>query len=66
MKPLAIRFSETQRLKLDDISGVLGMSYSEVARAAMYIGLKEIIALSSVDVDRGLEFAAINSAKAKQ
>ena len=66
MQPINIRFGDTQRLKLDDVANVLGMSYSEVARAALYIGLKEIMALSANDVDRGIEFTSLNAVKSKQ
>jgi len=66
MTPINVRFGDTQKLKLDDIANSLGMGYSEVARAAMYIGLKEIIALAANDVDRGIEFTSLNAVKAKQ
>ena len=65
MKQLNVRFSETQRLKLSDISGVLNMIDSDVARAALFIGLNEIASMTSKDVDRGIEFASLNAIKAK-
>lgn len=65
MKQLNVRFSDTQALKVSDISELLNMSSSDVARAAMYIGLNEIMALASKDTDRGIEFTSLNAVKAK-
>ena len=65
MKQLNVRFSETQRLKLSDIATTLNMSDSDIARAALYIGLNEITSMASKDTDRGIEFASLNAVKAK-
>ena len=65
MKQLNVRFSDTQALKVDDISKLLNMSNSDIARAALYIGLNEINAIASKDTDRGIEFASLNAVKAK-
>ena len=65
MKMLNVRFSESQQLKVDDIAKLLGMSNSDIARAALYIGLNEIKAIASKDTDRGIEFASLNAVKAK-
>lgn len=65
MKQINVRFSETQRLRLSDISGKLNMIDSDVARAALFIGLNEIVSMTSKDVDRGIEFASLNAIKAK-
>lgn len=65
MKMLGVKFSDSQHLKLDDIATMLGMSKTDIARAALYIGLNEILSLSSKDVDRGIEFASLNAVKAK-
>jgi len=65
MKMLNVRFSESQQLKVDDIASLLGMSNSDIARAALYIGLNEIKAIASKDTDRGIEFASLNAVKAK-
>ena len=65
MKVLNVRFSDSQHLKLDDLSTLLGMTNSDVARAALYIGLNEILAIAGKDTDRGIEFASLNSVKAK-
>ena len=65
MKQLNVRFSEAQRLKLSDIASTLNMSDSEVARAALYIGLNEITSIASKNTDRGIEFTSLNAIKAK-
>lgn len=65
MKMLNVRFGDSQVLKVDDIASTLGMSNSDIARAALYIGLNEINAIASKDKDRGIEFASLNAVKAK-
>lgn len=65
MKQLNVRFGEAQRLKLSDIASTLNMSDSDVARAALYIGLNEITSMASKNTDRGIEFASLNAIKAK-
>ena len=65
MKMLNVRFSESQHLAVDDIANTLNMSNSDIARAALYIGLNEIKAIASKDTDRGIEFASLNAVKAK-
>lgn len=65
MKMLNVRFSEAQQLKVDDIAKTLGMSNSDISRAALYIGLNEIASIASKNTDRGIEFASLNAVKAK-
>ncbi len=65
MKQINVRFGEAQRLKLSDMASTLGMSESDVARAALYIGLNEITSMASINTDRGIEFASLNAVKAK-
>ena len=65
MKVLNVRFSNSQHLKVDDISELLNMTNSDIARAALYIGLNEIMSIASKDTDRGIEFASLNAVKAK-
>lgn len=65
MKMLNVRFGDSQVLKVDDTASVLGMSNSDIARAALYIGLNEINAIAGKDKDRGIEFASLNAVKAK-
>lgn len=65
MKQLNVRFGDAQRLKLSDIAVNLSMSESDIARAALYIGLNEITSMASKNTDRGIEFASLNAIKAK-
>lgn len=63
MKQLGIRFARKQVLQIDDISTNTGIDKSQVARAAMQIGLE----LLRKDVPKGYtqaEFVAINNMKA--
>ena len=55
MKMLNVRFSEAQHLTVDDVASALNMTNSDIARAALYIGLNEIKAIASKDTDRGIE-----------
>ena len=65
MKMLNVRFSDTQTLKLNEYAGLLNMSVSDVARAALHAGLKEIAVNSAQSIDRGIEFTSLNAVKAK-
>ena len=65
MKMLGVKFSESQLLKVSEISELLGMNKTDIARAALYIGVNEILSMSSKDLDRGIEFASLNAVKAK-
>ena len=65
MKQLNVRFSETQRIKLSGIASTLNMIDSDVARAALFIGLNEIEVTANKSVDRGIEFTSLNAIKAK-
>ena len=65
MKVLNVRFSDTQQLKIKDVSSVVDMDYSKVARAAMKLGLSQIQALASRDLDKAIDLVLINDARAK-
>jgi hypothetical protein len=65
MKVLNVRFSDTQQLKIKDVSGVVDMDYSKVARAAMKLGLNQIQALASRDIDKAIDLVLINDARSK-
>ena len=65
MKVLNVRFSDTQQLKIKDVSSVVDMDYSKVARAAMKLGLNQIQALASRDLDKAIDLVLINDARAK-
>ncbi len=47
MKPLAVRFSDKQKLRISDVSEVLGSNTSAISRAAMQIGLEAITEAAS-------------------
>ena len=65
MEKLNVRFSETQKLKIDDVSGSLEMNSSDIARAAMFLGLQQIMSLGSIDAIKGRELVVINNFRAK-
>mgnify|MGYP000164867934 FL=1 len=55
MKVLNVRFSETQQLKIKDVAGVVDLDYSKIARAAMKLGLNQIQAMASRDIDKAVD-----------
>ena len=65
MKVLNVRFSDTQQLKIKDVSIVVDMHSSKVARAAMKLGLAQITALAVRDIDKAKDLVLINDARAK-
>ena len=65
MKQIGVKFSEVQRLLLTDVSDSIGANLSDVARAAMYLGMLQIRTLASVDTEKASELVAINNFKAK-
>lgn len=65
MKILNIRFSEVAHLIISDLVDITKGTNSEVARAALHIGLLEIRELAAVDVERAKEIVAINNLKSK-
>jgi len=65
MKTLSVRFSDTQQLKIKDVSSVVDIDYSKVARAAMKLGLTQIAALAARDIDKAIDLVLINDARAK-
>jgi hypothetical protein len=65
MKMLNVRFSETQKLKIDDLSGVVNIKSSMVARAAMKIGMELLVATASKDIEEASKQILINDALAK-
>lgn len=65
MKTLSVQFSDVQILKMKDAVEVLGVSNSKIARAALRLGVQQILALASRDVDKAKELVLINDAKSK-
>ena len=65
MKIIGVQFSEVQVLKIDDVVGSTGISKGKVARAAMRLGMQQILALAARDVDKAKELILINDAKSR-
>jgi hypothetical protein len=65
MKVLNVRFSEDQRLKIDALAEVIGIDFSKVARAAMRLGMAQLLTVSSADMHEVKELIKINDALAK-
>lgn len=65
MKTLSVRFSEAQQLKIKDVSEVVDIDFSKVARAALKLGLTQITALASRDIDKAIDLVLINDARSK-
>ena len=63
MKQLGIRFARKQVLQIDDISTNTGIDKSQVARAAMQLGL-EILRTNVPSSYTQAEYVAINNMKA--
>ena len=66
MKPLDIRFSETQQIQVSDLSDVIGTTKSDIARAALALGMAQIKELAARKIESAQELVAINAFKAKQ
>ncbi len=65
MKSLGAKFSDTQLLKLKDVSGVVGIDGSKLARAALRLGLNQIQAMAARDLDKAKDLVLINDARSK-
>lgn len=66
MNKLNVRFGETQELKIKDAVDVLGIDASKIARAALRLGLTQLLALASRDIDKAIDLALINEVRARQ
>ena len=65
MKTLSVQFSDIQILKMKGAVKDLGVSNSKIARAAMRLGLQQILALATKDTEKAKELVLINDAKSK-
>ena len=65
MKTLSVQFSDVQILKMKDAVDTLGVSNSKIARAALRLGMQQILALAARDTDKAKELVLINDAKSK-
>ncbi len=65
MKSLGAKFSDTQLLKLKDVSEVVGIDGSKISRAALRLGLNQIQSMASRDLDKAKELVLINDARSR-
>lgn len=66
MKPLNIRFSDGQQLQVSDLADCIGTTNSDIARAALALGMNQIKELAARNKESAQELVAINAFKAKQ
>jgi len=66
MKKLEILFTSKQHLNIDDLMDVLGSNKSQLARAAMELGLNQIKELAARNTESAQELVAMSDFKAKQ
>ena len=66
MKKLEILFTNKQHLNIDDLMNVLGSNKSQLARAAMELGLNQIKELASRNTESAQELVAMSDFKSKQ
>ncbi len=60
-----MQVSETQKLALDDLAGVLGITTSALARALLFDGVKRVNAHASKDVKESSDHIKLLDARAK-
>lgn len=65
MKSLGVKFSDKTDLQIKDLAAVVGMSNSQIARAAMQIGLLQLKNAAVKDCDNAKSFIAIEDAKSR-
>ena len=65
MKVLAVKFSENQLGLIGDVSIVVGVDKSKVARAAMQIGLRQIASMVKKDLSKAVDLVVTSDAKSK-
>lgn len=64
-KMMNVRFSENQQLKISEISEITGQNASVVSRAAMHLGMLQIIALAAMEPEKAGELVVINDFRSK-
>jgi len=65
MEKLNVRFPDTTKLKINDIGEALDLFNSDVARAALMIGLEKIQALGSRDKQEAINLVISKNLKCK-
>lgn len=66
MKKIEVLYSDSQQLKLLDLMSSLGCNKTDMARAAMMLGLNQIQELTYKNKESAQELVAITAYKAKQ
>ncbi len=66
MKKLDVRFGDTQAAKVKDAVDVLGIDASKIARAALRLGLNQLLSLAARDIDKAVDLTLINELRARQ
>lgn len=66
MKKLDVLFADNQRLKIQDAMDCIGVNRTDMARAAMELGLNQIIELAARKKDAAQELVVMTAYKAKQ
>ena len=66
MEKINVRFPEKQVMQISDLMSCLGLKQSEVARAALSLGMNQIKELAARDIGKASELVILNDAKAKQ
>lgn len=65
MEKLNVRFSDVQKIRIDDVSISMDIDFSKVARAAMKLGIQQLITLGSVCPEKARNLILITDEKAK-
>lgn len=66
MKKIEVLYSDTQQLALSGLMDSLGSNKTDMARAAMYLGLQQLKELASRNKESAQELVAVTAYKAKQ
>ncbi|MGB1322475.1 MAG: hypothetical protein ACPG5L_16200 [Vibrio gallaecicus] len=66
MEKLPVRFPKKQTLCISDLMDTLGSNQSDMARAAMQLGLSEIKEMAEKNKKSAQDLVAINAYMAKQ
>lgn len=66
MKKIEVLYSDSQQLKLLDLMDAIGCNKTDLARAAMYLGMNQIQELAARNNVSAQELVAFTAFKAKQ
>ena len=66
MKKLDVLFSDTQKLTIKDLAGLINLNQSQIARAAMQLGLQHIKNATSKNSESGADMVIIEDAKGRR